>query len=214
MPRPSTGSPAAIWKAPACRPSRAEGARWLERARRPRPCRGPVAAGRALRARPGRARAARRGKAQAGRLFAAEEQAGPDFESALRWARRAAEAGSAQGQALLAYVLTERAGGDARSRGGASAGMSAPPPAGSPEGRLGYALSLAPRTQRCGRAGARSPIISAAPPGRCCRRRSICWGCWPSRASGWHAIRRPPLELYRNAAELGVRSAQLAGVWR
>ena len=39
-------------------------------------------------------------------LFSANEPAKPDFERALEWARRAAEGGSADGQALYAYILT------------------------------------------------------------------------------------------------------------
>src|SRR5882762_7660775 len=39
----------------------------------------------------------------AGRLFTTDAPADPDFVSALKWARRAAEAGSAEGQALLGY---------------------------------------------------------------------------------------------------------------
>jgi hypothetical protein len=42
----------------------------------------------------------------AGRLFTGDETADPDFGSALPWARRAAEDGSPEGQALLGYILT------------------------------------------------------------------------------------------------------------
>jgi uncharacterized protein len=40
------------------------------------------------------------------RLFAGETLTGPSFPSAEKWARKAAAAGSADGQALLGYVLT------------------------------------------------------------------------------------------------------------
>ena len=46
------------------------------------------------------------GARPAAALFSANEPAKPDFERALEWARRAAEGGSADGQALYAYVLT------------------------------------------------------------------------------------------------------------
>src|ERR1700677_1408800 len=38
-------------------------------------------------------------------LFGGQSNAGPDFETALHWARRAAEGGSAEGQAVLGYIL-------------------------------------------------------------------------------------------------------------
>ena len=44
--------------------------------------------------------------AQSAQLFASDASTAPDFEAAATWARRAAGAGSAQGQALLGYILT------------------------------------------------------------------------------------------------------------
>ena len=86
--------------------SRSEAARWLERAASPRLCRGPGAAGDAVPAwLCGRGRRAPdRGPPSS--LFAGSQPAEPDFESAAKWARQAAEAGSADGQAVLAYILT------------------------------------------------------------------------------------------------------------
>src|SRR5271168_5355475 len=43
---------------------------------------------------------------RAERLFAEEAAGEPDFAAALKWARLAAEAGSAKAQAVLGYVLT------------------------------------------------------------------------------------------------------------
>ena len=43
--------------------------------------------------------------AQSAQLFASDAPTAPDFEAAATWARRAAGAGSAQGQALLGYIL-------------------------------------------------------------------------------------------------------------
>ena len=39
-------------------------------------------------------------------LFATNESAAPDFDSAIMWARKAADGGSADGQAVLGYILT------------------------------------------------------------------------------------------------------------
>jgi TPR repeat protein len=44
------------------------------------------------------------GTASADRLFASDVSGEPDLSSALKWARRAAEAGSAKGQAVLALL--------------------------------------------------------------------------------------------------------------
>jgi TPR repeat protein len=75
-----------------------------------------------------------------------DEPSDPDFASALKWARQAAEAGSATGQSVLAYVLTY--GPEAmRDLEKAHQWYQRSAAAGCPEGCLGYALSLAPRTQ-------------------------------------------------------------------
>src|ERR1700680_4263057 len=46
------------------------------------------------------------GGTRADSLFAVDAPTDPNFEAALRWSRLAAQTGAAQGQALLAYVLT------------------------------------------------------------------------------------------------------------
>ena len=71
----------------------------------------------------------------------------PDFKSAIKWARQAAEAGSAKGQALLAYVLTY---GPESMRDLAEAHQwyECSATARCPEGNLGYALSLVRRATR------------------------------------------------------------------
>ncbi len=46
------------------------------------------------------------GVAPTASLFATNEAVAPDFDGAVRWARRAAEGGSADGQAVLGYILT------------------------------------------------------------------------------------------------------------
>src|SRR5271169_2172236 len=80
------------------------------------------------------------------RLFAEEEPGEPDFASARKWARQAAEAGSAKAQAVLAYVLT-CGPEEMRDLEKAHRWYQRSAAAGCPEGCLGYALSLAPRTQ-------------------------------------------------------------------
>jgi len=86
-------------------PSRAEGSRWLLRAAN----QGHIEAETLLAALCIHGLAELKdgaGSGQADRLFASEAEAGPDFAAALTWARRAADAGSPQGQAILGYVLT------------------------------------------------------------------------------------------------------------
>ena len=80
------------------------------------------------------------------RLFAEEEPGESDFASALKWARPAAEAGSAKAQAVLAYVLS-CGPEEMRDLEEAHRWYQRSAAAGCPEGCLGFALSLAPRTQ-------------------------------------------------------------------
>ena len=80
------------------------------------------------------------------RLFAEEGAGEPDFASALKWALPAAEAGSAKAQAVLAYVLT-CGPEEMHDLEEAHRWYQRSAAAGCPEGCLGYALSLAPRTQ-------------------------------------------------------------------
>ena len=84
-------------------------------------------------------------------LFATDDPADPDFATAMKWARQAAEAGSAQGQALLGYILTYGPDG-MRDLEDAHQWYERSAAAGCPEGHLGYALSLARRaTDEAGR---------------------------------------------------------------
>src|SRR5438445_4411199 len=79
-------------------------------------------------------------------LFKSEASRDPDFETALRFANRAAEAGSATGQAILGYILSKgpKAMRDLDAAHGWYANSAA---AGCPEGCLVLALSLARRKQ-------------------------------------------------------------------
>ncbi|WP_224670782.1 tetratricopeptide repeat protein [Mesorhizobium sp. BH1-1-5] len=79
-------------------------------------------------------------------LFAAQSSREPDFEMALQFARKAAEAGSANGQAILGYILSK--GPQAiRDLEAAHGWYEKSAAAGCPEGRLGLALSLVRRRQ-------------------------------------------------------------------
>ncbi len=82
--------------------SRIEGARWLQRAAG----HGHVEAQALLGGLCVHGLAGGVNGARPERLFAEAEPSEPDFASAFKWARQAAEAGSAKAQAVLAYVLT------------------------------------------------------------------------------------------------------------
>src|ERR1700722_2246259 len=127
-------------------PSRADGVRWVERAAE----KGYVEA-QALLATlclhgmaPGFADAG----AGAG-LFSGQTVAEPDYLSAAKWARRAAEAGSADGQAVLGFILT--AGPETlRDLEEGNRWYEKSAAGGCPQGQLGYALVLARDTSRPG----------------------------------------------------------------
>jgi TPR repeat protein len=83
---------------------------------------------------------------EASRLFASDVPSGPNFPSAENWAGKAAVAGSAEGQALLGYVLTS--GPEiVRDLDEAHQWYERSAAAGCPQGHLGYALSLARRAR-------------------------------------------------------------------
>jgi uncharacterized protein len=99
------------------------------------------------------------GGAEANRLFAIETPTGPSFPAAEIWARKAALAGSAEGQALLGYVLTS--GPDTiRDLDEAHQWYERSANAGCPQGHLGYALSLA-RRARVQKVGVKLPSTFA-----------------------------------------------------
>ena len=81
----------------------------------------------------------------ADRLFSENKPGQPNFASALKWALRAAEAGSAKAQALAGYILT-CGPEEMRDVEAARNWYRRSAAAGCPEGSLGYALSLAPRS--------------------------------------------------------------------
>jgi uncharacterized protein len=81
---------------------------------------------------------------QTSRLFGGDAPGAPDFESAIKWARKAAAANSPEGQAILAYALTYGPG-PLRDLDDAHRWYERSAAAGCPQGDLGYALSLARR---------------------------------------------------------------------
>ena len=135
----------------------------------------------------------------------------PDFESAAKWARQAAAAGSAQGQALLGYILSS--GPESmRNLDEAHRCYEQSAAADWPQGHLGYALSLARRAkdpqswrqvteelQRAADAGLLSAVYLLA-----------------DLIDQGLGIERDPeraVQMYRDAAERGHREAQTRWAW-
>ena len=150
-------------------PSRSEGARWLQARRRAWLGRRAGAAERALHATASR-RSVRAGelRRRSGRSFRGRARpADPDFESRRSSGRaQRLEAGSAQGQALLGYVLTN--GPESmRDFDEAHRCYEQSAAAGCAEGHLGYALSLARQAtdDESSAPGRRSSCASAAEAG-------------------------------------------------
>jgi TPR repeat protein len=122
-------------------PSRGDGVRWVERAA----TNGYVEA-QALLATlclhgmgPGFADA---GPNSGAGLFGGQALAEPDYPSAAKWARRAAEGGSAEGQAVLGFILTSGPE-DLRNLSEGDSWYQKSAAGGCPQGQLGYALVLA-----------------------------------------------------------------------
>src|SRR5262245_12024912 len=184
-------------------PSQTEGARWLERAA----THGCVEAQSLLAALCLRGLAGTTSGAdiRADRLFSGDAPADPDFASALKWARQAAEAGSADGQALLAYVLTY--GPQAmRDLQAADKWYERSAAAGCPQGHLGYALTLARRAANENRREIAEHLRHAA----AAELPTAIYLLGVLTESGVGVPRDPvaAAELYRSAAEKGHRSAQ------
>ena len=154
-------------------PSRTEGARWLERAAN----QGYVEAQAQL------ATLAIHGLTAGAGCQAPSDQAvrrrrrrrQPDFETGLRWARKAAEGGSADGQAVLGYILTS--GPETmRDLDEAHRWYERSAAAGCPQGALGYALVAGAHRDDAGAAGAGGGEPAPGRRRRVCRRRCICLG--------------------------------------
>ena len=84
------------------------------------------------------------------------------------------QGGSADGQAVLGYILTSGPEKCATWRR-RIAGMSGLPRLAVPQGALGYALSLARDASDAGAARRGGAVTCAAPPMPVCRRHCICW---------------------------------------
>jgi TPR repeat protein/tetratricopeptide (TPR) repeat protein len=121
-------------------PSRPEGIRWLQRAAH----HGHIEA-QALLATiylHGAAGESTPNQPAAARLFSTAETASPDYVAAMRWARVAAESGSGEAQALLAFILASGPA-DMRDLDQADLWYERSAGTGCPHGLLGHALALA-----------------------------------------------------------------------
>ena len=150
-----------------------------------------------------------RGKAQAvsSGLFEHDDGGGPDFDTALKWSRLAAEAGSPSGQAMLAYVLTH--GPEAiRDLEAAHGWFERSALAGCPEGCLGYALSLARRARD--EAGRRN-VVAYLSQAAAAELPTAIYLLGGLTEHGVGVERNPALavELFKRAAEKGLAAAQV-----
>lgn len=141
------------------------------------------------------------------KLFENETPAKPDYVSAAHWARRATDAGSASGQAMLAFVLTW--GPDSmRDLDEAHRLYEKSASANCAEGCLGYALSLAKR------ANSEDEKREAAKFMRIAADAGLTTAIYLLAAlteQGFGVPRDPiaAAQLYRQAAERGLREAQV-----
>ena len=144
---------------------------------------------------------------RAGSLFASDAPVEPDFKSAMKWAHQAADAGSAGGQALLAYILTY--GPESmRDLDEAHQWYERSAAAGCPEGHLGYALSLARRaTDEDGQRQVADHLRRAAD----AELPTAIYLLGVLTEQGLGMVRDPKAaaQLYQRAAEKGHRSAQV-----
>ena len=182
--------------------SRAEGVRWLEQAGR----HGHVE-GQSLLAILFLNGMAGRCEQIAGSLFSTGETADPDYRAAADWARIAAEAGSAEAQAVLAFILTS---GPKEMRNLAEADFwyERSAAGGCPQGRLGYALALARKggDEAVHREVARQ-LGNAAEAGLPLAFYLL--GVISERGLGVARDQAAAAHFYRRAAEAGNRSGQL-----
>jgi TPR repeat protein len=147
------------------------------------------------------------GEPTAAGLFSGDEGPEPDFVQAEIWARRAAEAESADGQAVLAFILS--AGPEAlRNEAKAVSWYHLSASSGSPQGDLGYGLSLlrSAKGRRDKEHKACEHICRAAkaglPP-------AIYWlGVLTEGGMGTERDLAAAAQLYGRAAAMGHRSAQ------
>jgi TPR repeat protein/Tfp pilus assembly protein PilF len=185
--------------------SRCEGMRWLLRAAH----RGHVEAQTALAAiyLDGAARDSASAPPSSARLFSAAESAEPDYDTAMRWARAAAEQGSGEAQALLALMLA-RGPAELRDVDQADLWYERSAAAGCPHGHLGHALAL--ERKRGGEADRREVIAHLRRAAEA-ELPTALYLLGAANELGLGVVRDKSVaaELYRRAAERGHRSAQL-----
>ncbi len=134
-------------------------------------------------------------------LFANSDRTEPNYQEALKWARLAAESGSSDAQALLGYILT--AGPPTiRDLDAAHGWYQRAAAAGSPQGTLGYALSLARVSSDPSQTDEIIALIRrAAEAGLPLALRVL--GLMTERGVGMPADAAAAADLYRAAAEKG-----------
>ncbi|RUX69373.1 sel1 repeat family protein, partial [Mesorhizobium sp. M7A.F.Ca.US.005.03.1.1] len=138
-------------------------------------------------------------------LFERDSSREPEFAAAFGLAKKAAEAGSATGQAILAYILSR--GPEAmRDLDAAHGWYEKSAAAGCPEGCLGLALSLARRGQPAQTAKVAAEVRRAADAGL--PTAIYLLGVLTEHGRGMPADRPAAARLYQLAAEKGLPSAQ------
>jgi TPR repeat protein len=147
---------------------------------------------------------------QIDQLFAGDEEpetSAPDFESAALWAQRAAEAGSAQAQALLGYILTN--GPESlRDFDEAYRCYERSAAAGCAQGHLGYAISLMRQDKDPRKWRRVAEEMRRASDGGLPTATFLLAALAEAGAPGVEANAAAAAQLYRVAAERGQRSAQ------
>jgi TPR repeat protein/tetratricopeptide (TPR) repeat protein len=145
-------------------------------------------------------------RSNAARLFGPDGVVGPDHVAAMRWARVAAERGSAKAQALLAFILTSGPT-ELRDLDQADLWYERSAAVGCPHGLLGHALALARKGG--GEAQHRKVVAylrAAAEAELPAALYSL--GVFSEQGLGVARDQSAASEFYRRAAEKGHRSAQ------
>jgi TPR repeat protein len=146
---------------------------------------------------------------QIDQLFASDEPetSSPDFESGALWAQRAAEAGSAQAQALLGYILTNGPE-PMRNFDEAYRCYERSAAAGCAQGHLGFAISLMRREKDQRKWRRIAEELRRASDGGLPTATFLLAVLVEAGAPGIKANAAEAAQLYREAAERGQRSAQ------
>jgi uncharacterized protein len=141
------------------------------------------------------------------RLFEPAELEGADYHEALVWARRAAEAGAPDAQAMLAFILSSGPE-ELRDPDAAFEWYRRSSEQDCPEGRLGYAIALMLRSESAENTlAARHELAAAAEAGLPIAHYLL--GVAAERAVGTAMDEGQARVHYKIAAEAGLRTAQL-----